>query len=46
MKRTKKKFKTKKKVKEIKLQMKFNPGTMRYEPVFPIKEFKKLENKK
>lgn len=29
-------MKKNKKIKEIKLTMKFNPGTMSYEPVLPI----------
>ena len=33
-----KKKNIKNKVKEIKLIMKFNPGTMSYEPVLPVKK--------
>jgi hypothetical protein len=34
----KQKTRKKKKLKEIKLQMKFNPGTLKYEPVIPVKK--------
>ena len=34
------KVKKKKKIKEIKLKMKFNPGTMSYEPILPMKKRK------
>lgn len=30
--------KAKKKDKKLKLQMRFNPGTLKYEPVLPIKK--------
>ncbi len=36
-----KKKNTKNKLKEIKLKMKFNPGTMSYEPILPIKKPRK-----
>jgi len=38
--------KTKKKFKEIKPIMKFNPGTMSYEPVLPVFLNKNLNKKK
>ena len=38
--------KTKKKVKELRLKMKFNPGTMSYEPVLPVSLIKKYNIKK
>ena len=38
--------KTKKKVKELKLQMRFNPGTMNYEPVLPALLIKNLNKRK
>lgn len=31
----------KKKIKEISFQMEFNPGTMKYEPVLPLRKIKK-----
>ena len=39
-------MKNKKKVKEIKLIMKFNPGTMGYEPILPLSLIKKYNIKK
>ena len=36
--------KTKKKVKELRLKMKFNPGTMSYEPVLPENKRLKKDN--
>ncbi|HKZ34168.1 MAG TPA: hypothetical protein VJ142_02965 [Candidatus Nanoarchaeia archaeon] len=34
------------KIKELKLQMKFNPGTMNYEPVLPALLTKNLNKRK